>query len=284
MHGISWRLVIAAGAAMLAAASAEAAAYVLVLKDGSALMVQEPYTVEGRRAIFRSLDGNLQSLPLSEIDAARTREANSAEVTVVPHEAPGRVVPSKELGPPSQTPPAGGKVYDNFALREFRGARLNTGGEGAGQGAAGGEEGEKTAPPSLEDIRAKEAELKVMVDALNAKVEESAARGSSNLPAQKKLEEEVNQMRAAYEKEWQSYSETVNQYNTYLRGDKPSAEGEEGAPAVGSAPSAEREAGEEEESGAAPERAEETEESAPSESFWEVEGEPIDSVESPEEE
>ncbi len=64
-------------AALLAAAVAlPAAAYTIYLKDGSKLIAQEKYRVEGGTAYMTLLNGTQASLRAAEIDVSRTEEAN----------------------------------------------------------------------------------------------------------------------------------------------------------------------------------------------------------------
>jgi len=60
----------------LSLAALPALAYTVYLKDGSTVLAKEKYTVQGDQAIITLPGGTKTSLPLSEIDVARTESAN----------------------------------------------------------------------------------------------------------------------------------------------------------------------------------------------------------------
>jgi hypothetical protein len=70
---LSRPLVLLVAAAL---AAAPAAAYTIYLKDGTRIVAREKYTVEGDLAILYQLSGTKSSIPLAQIDAKRTEEAN----------------------------------------------------------------------------------------------------------------------------------------------------------------------------------------------------------------
>lgn len=60
----------------LVLAAAPAWAYTIFLKDGSSIQAQEKYQVQGDLALIRLQSGTTSSIPLAEIDVARTEAAN----------------------------------------------------------------------------------------------------------------------------------------------------------------------------------------------------------------
>lgn len=64
--------------ALVAAASLllAAAAYTIVLKDGSTLVAKEKYTVQNGRAIITLLNGTQTFVPVDQIDVKKTEQAN----------------------------------------------------------------------------------------------------------------------------------------------------------------------------------------------------------------
>lgn len=65
--------------ALLALLAAPVSAYTVYLKDGSTIIARGPYHIEGDNAIITLQNGTRSSLQASEIDVARTREANQSE-------------------------------------------------------------------------------------------------------------------------------------------------------------------------------------------------------------
>jgi hypothetical protein len=65
-------LALLAGASLLLAA----AAYTIVLKDGSTLVAKEKYTVQNGRAIITLLNGTQTFVPADQIDVKKTEQAN----------------------------------------------------------------------------------------------------------------------------------------------------------------------------------------------------------------
>jgi len=53
------------------------AVYVIILRNGNRVVAQEKYQVKGANAIFRNKTGTLMSVPLDQIDVARTERVNS---------------------------------------------------------------------------------------------------------------------------------------------------------------------------------------------------------------
>ena len=93
-----WLARVATVAALLLAA-APLAAYTIYLKDGSSIQAREKYTVQGANAAIILPSGARSSLPLAQIDVARTQSENvgdfgSATVLRGPATAP----------PPAPTP------------------------------------------------------------------------------------------------------------------------------------------------------------------------------------
>ena len=66
--------------ASLAALAAPAAAYTVILRDGSQLIAQDPPVFEGDQAIIVLRSGTRTSIAADEIDMERTREANLHEL------------------------------------------------------------------------------------------------------------------------------------------------------------------------------------------------------------
>jgi len=60
----------------LALVAAPGWAYTVFLKDGSTIQAQEKYTVQGELALIRLQSGTTSSIPLAQIDVARTETAN----------------------------------------------------------------------------------------------------------------------------------------------------------------------------------------------------------------
>jgi hypothetical protein len=73
-----WLTRVAAGAALLLAAS-PLFAYVIVLKDGSTVQAREKYKVQGNTALIVLPSGAQSTLPLSQIDVARTEASNASD-------------------------------------------------------------------------------------------------------------------------------------------------------------------------------------------------------------
>jgi len=74
----AWLTRAAAGAALLFAAS-PLCAYVIVLKDGSTVQAREKYKVQGNTALIVLPSGAQSTLPLAQIDVARTDASNASD-------------------------------------------------------------------------------------------------------------------------------------------------------------------------------------------------------------
>lgn len=71
-------------AALLAITALSTPSDTIVLRTGERIAVVGSVTLDGSRAVFRTRDGSLFSLPLAEIDVAATA-ANAPEAPAVPH-------------------------------------------------------------------------------------------------------------------------------------------------------------------------------------------------------
>ncbi len=87
--------------ALLALLAAPVSAYTVYLKDGSTIIARGPYHIEGDNAIITLQNGTRSSIQASEIDVARTREANQSDYgsAVVLQDGQLTELPS-EPGPP----------------------------------------------------------------------------------------------------------------------------------------------------------------------------------------
>ncbi len=70
-------------AAALFAGGVAQAEYVVVFKDGSAVMAKERFRVRNGLAILRTSEGQLVSVPAEHVDTHRTEEANAADAVVL---------------------------------------------------------------------------------------------------------------------------------------------------------------------------------------------------------
>src|ERR1044071_7367678 len=66
-------------AALLVLAAGPAHAYVIYLKDGSTIEAREKYKVQGNTAVIIMTNGSESTLPMSQIDVARTQSANASD-------------------------------------------------------------------------------------------------------------------------------------------------------------------------------------------------------------
>jgi hypothetical protein len=93
----------AALAAVLLLAASPLAAYTIYLKDGSSITARDKYTVQGDTALIVFPNGSQTTLPLSQIDVARTKSANASDfgsATVLRGPAP---TPPPPQGPRAPT-------------------------------------------------------------------------------------------------------------------------------------------------------------------------------------
>ncbi len=232
-------LTIAAALSMSGAARAD---YVVILKDGSAIMTEERFRVEKGLAILRTSDGRLVSVATEHVDARRTEEANAPDAVVVDRSAWLKKSQEESLQTPSQSPreedtaPTVARTVDNYELRKYRNIRINAGEGPVPERVEEGKEAEEEKASKTynkSDLIEREEELRKMVDAINAKVEEANSR-TGNFTLQKRTEREVEEMRKTYQKEWQGYAGMVKQYNTQQYGGaRPSSSTEETTPGAG---------------------------------------------------
>jgi hypothetical protein len=96
------RVMLALSASFLVLAAAAVLADQVVLKDGSSITTAKPYVVKGSQAILTLPDGTLVSLPASQIDGAKTAEANAPKVAKpassasrLPPQSPGEAAKMK---------------------------------------------------------------------------------------------------------------------------------------------------------------------------------------------
>lgn len=111
------RFAPALAALALALVAAPLAAYTVYLKDGSKIVAKDKYRVDGDKAIITLVNGTESFLELSEIDVARTEEANKNDY--------GTAVVLEGVAPPKAPPPAapeGDKTLSE--LIQERGARM----------------------------------------------------------------------------------------------------------------------------------------------------------------
>jgi hypothetical protein len=226
-------------AAVLFTSGAARADYVIILKDGSAIMAEERFRVENGLAILRTSDAQLVSVAAEHVDVRRTEEANAPDVVVVdrserPKKPQGESTPSQ---PPREEGAASpvARTVDNHALRKYHNIRINTGEGPAPWEAEEGEEAEEgkmTKAYNKSDLLSREEELRKMVDSINAKVQEANSR-TGNYTLQKRMEREIEEMRKNYQKEWQGYANMVNQYNTQQYGGSQPPSRTETAPGAG---------------------------------------------------
>jgi hypothetical protein len=102
-HRVPARLTRAALAAALLLAASPLLAYTIYLKDGSSITVREKYTVQGDTAYVVLPSGSQTTIPLSQIDVARTQSVNASDfgsATVLRGPAP---TPTPPQGPREQT-------------------------------------------------------------------------------------------------------------------------------------------------------------------------------------
>jgi hypothetical protein len=226
-------------ATVLLTSGAAWADYVVILKDGSAIIAEEPYRVENGLAILRTSDAQLVSVAAEHVDVRRTEEANAPDAVVVDRSVLSEK-PQVE-STPSQPPPEEGaapqvaRTVDNHELRKYRNIRINAGEGYETWEAEEGEEAEEEKAPTAykkSDLLSREEELRKMVDTINAKVEEANSR-TGNYPLQKRMEREIEEMRQNYQKEWQGYAEMVNQYNAQQYGGARPPSSTEAAPGAG---------------------------------------------------
>ncbi|HSM51518.1 MAG TPA: hypothetical protein VLA75_08960 [Thermoanaerobaculia bacterium] len=88
------------GLLLLAVAAAPLAAYTIYLKDGSQMLAREKYRVENGRAIITLPNGTETFLNASEIDAARTEQANLSNLGTAVVVEEGRVSALADATPP----------------------------------------------------------------------------------------------------------------------------------------------------------------------------------------
>ncbi len=92
--------------ALALAAAAPALAYTIVLKDGSRVQAKEKYVIRGKLAIITLPSGTESSLAASQIDVARTEDANRNKMGGTAMEiAGGRTKDFKPAAPPPQKQP-----------------------------------------------------------------------------------------------------------------------------------------------------------------------------------
>ena len=90
-------------AAVLLLAAGPVHAYVIYLKDGSSLEAREKYTVKGNTALIVLTNGSQTTLPVAQIDVARTQSGNASDfgsATVLRGPAPA---PQPTSGPREPT-------------------------------------------------------------------------------------------------------------------------------------------------------------------------------------
>jgi hypothetical protein len=226
-------------ATALLTSGAARADYVVILKDGSAIMAEERFRVENGVAIMRTSDAQLVSVAAEHVDVRRTEEANAPDVVVVDRseqvkKPQGESTPSQPPREESAASPMA-RTVDNHALRKYRNIRINAGEGPVPWEAEEGEEAEEGKAPKAydkSDLLSREEELRKMVDSINAKVGEANSR-RMNLPLQKRMEKEIEEMRENYQKEWQGYAEMVNQYNAQQYGGGQPPSSTEAAPGAG---------------------------------------------------
>ncbi|UCF80805.1 MAG: hypothetical protein JSV08_09960 [Acidobacteriota bacterium] len=235
---VSTKVWLAMAATVFLTSGAARADYVVILKDGSAIMAEEPFRVENGVAIMRTSDAQLVSVAAEHVDVRRTEEANAPDVVVVDRSArsekpEGEPTPSQPPREESAASPAA-RTVDNYELRKYRNIRINASENPVPWEAEEGEEEEEKASTAYKksDLLSREEELRKMVDSINTKVEEANSR-RTNLAFQKRMEKEIEEMRENYQKEWDGYAEMVNQYNAqqYASGRPPSST--EAAPGAG---------------------------------------------------
>ncbi len=78
-HLVPARLTRAALAAVLLLAASPLLAYTIYLKDGSIVTAREKYTVRGDTALVVLPNGSQTTLPMSQIDVARTQSVNASD-------------------------------------------------------------------------------------------------------------------------------------------------------------------------------------------------------------
>jgi hypothetical protein len=96
-------LVRLALAVLLLLAAGPLHAYLIYLKDGSSIEAREKYTVKGNTALIVLTNGSQTTLPLAQIDVARTQSANASDfgsATVLRGPAPA---PQPTTGPRQPT-------------------------------------------------------------------------------------------------------------------------------------------------------------------------------------
>jgi hypothetical protein len=102
--------------AVLLMSTAPLLGYTIYLKDGSHFQAKEPYKVRGDNALIVLPNGTQTSLPLSQLDAERTREANRDGYS-------GVLVMETPLEPRAQPAPERPKLSEVAADRQL-GARI----------------------------------------------------------------------------------------------------------------------------------------------------------------
>jgi len=103
MHLAPVRLGRAVLAVLLLLAASPLLAYTIYLKDGSGITARDKYTVQGDTALIVFPNGSQTTLPLSQIDVARTKSANASDfgsATVLRGPAP---TPPPPQGPRAPT-------------------------------------------------------------------------------------------------------------------------------------------------------------------------------------
>ncbi len=101
-------IALAFGFACLSArpASAQTEGYMIVLKDGNLIPAREKPTVEGGKFVFISPSGTRQSILVSEVDEAKTREYNKAGIGTA------QIVKDPSAREPQKIPAKKGSVTD----------------------------------------------------------------------------------------------------------------------------------------------------------------------------
>ena len=106
-----WLTRVAAGAALLLAAS-PLLAYVIVLKDGSTVQAREKYKVQGATALIVLPSGAQTTLPLAQIDVARTEASNASDF--------GSATVLRPSGGPAPTPTPAKATLSDVAAGQRR--------------------------------------------------------------------------------------------------------------------------------------------------------------------
>jgi hypothetical protein len=88
----------------VALAAAPASAYTIYLKDGSRIVAKEKYVVRGNLALITLPSGTQSSIAASEIDAARTEQANKSNIGTAVAIEGGKAVDLQQKAPPPPRP------------------------------------------------------------------------------------------------------------------------------------------------------------------------------------